>query len=81
MKKRHWTTRYIVNILVAIDQLFNAILLGDADETISSRLGKILRDNRTNWAARLICRLLDFLQLHHCEKAIEPDEGDDAIVS
>lgn len=32
--------KYIYNILIGIDQLCNAILGGDPDETISSRLGK-----------------------------------------
>lgn len=32
--------KYFYNILIGIDQLVNAILGGDPDETISSRLGK-----------------------------------------
>jgi hypothetical protein len=32
--------RYIRNVLVAIDQLANALTFGDEDETISSKLGK-----------------------------------------
>lgn len=32
--------KYLYNILIGIDQLANAILGGDPDETISSRLGK-----------------------------------------
>lgn len=35
--------RYFLNLLIAIDQLFNAITFGDPDETISSRLGKAQR--------------------------------------
>lgn len=32
--------KYLYNILIGIDQLVNALLGGDPDETISSRLGK-----------------------------------------
>lgn len=35
--------RYIWNLLIAIDQLFNALLFGDPDETLSSRMGKRAR--------------------------------------
>lgn len=34
--------RYFWNVLIGIDQLFNAILGGYPDETISSRMGKHL---------------------------------------
>lgn len=62
---------YIVNLLLAIDQLGNVIMLGDPDETISSRAGRVFPD--TWW-----CKLIDFLmfwQTNHCYKAIEKDEG------
>lgn len=44
--------RYIWNIFIGIDGLCNAILGGDPQETISSRLGKHVakHDNRfANW--------------------------------
>ena len=64
--------RYIKNILIAIDQLFNALLFGDPDETISSRLGKYYKNS---WAYRVLNRL----EQNHCEKSIENDEGTDGI--
>ena len=45
---------YILNILIAVDQLINAILAGNPDETISSRVyyleknGKIMGGNENN---------------------------------
>jgi hypothetical protein len=39
--------KYIWNILIAIDQFFNAVFGGDPDETISSRLAK--KEKRINW--------------------------------
>ena len=69
--------RYIWNILIAIDQLFNTIFGGDPDETISSRLGK---HRNANWFTRLLSRFLDLFQSKHVEKSIELDEGKDEVL-
>lgn len=68
--------KYLWNILIAIDQLVNTILLGDPDETISSRAGK-LKDKRA-WA-KWLCWLLNKFDTEHCKDAIEEDEGDDRV--
>lgn len=68
--------RWIRNILIGIDQLANAILGGDPDETISSRAGK----RRTKCqACDLLCRILDRIDPRHCAKSIEHDEGKQAV--
>jgi hypothetical protein len=66
--------RYLLNILIAIDQLINAVFGGDPDETISSRAGK-----RYPRLAAFINRLF-FWQRNHCQASIEPDEGKDAVL-
>ena len=75
--------RYFWNILIAIDQLFNAFLAGDPDETMSSRLGKWRRKYpKGTWrwnVAYTICMALHFLDPHHCRESIEEDEGKDAV--
>ena len=38
--------RYFFNLLIAIDQLLNALMGGDPDETISSRMGKYVQRGR-----------------------------------
>jgi len=38
--------RIVVNILLAVDQLANSIVLGHPDETLSSRLGRTVRDEK-----------------------------------
>lgn len=68
--------KYIKNILIAIDQLINAILLGDPDETISSRVGKLM--HKRNWA-RVLANFLDLFEKDHAQKSIEEDEGKDRI--
>ena len=63
---------YFWKLLVAIDQLFNTLLGGSPDETISSRLGK--GERRGCKACRFVCRILDVLDKDHCSKSIEEDE-------
>lgn len=76
-------SKYFWNLLIAIDQLFNTILLGDPDETISSRLGKWLELPKEKWrykVAKVICKGLRRLDSRHCRKSVEADEGDRAII-
>lgn len=66
--------RYCWNLLVSIDQLLNALLGGDPDETISSRMGKYVRRGR-GWIPCQLCKLLNLLHKDHCLQSIEDDEG------
>lgn len=66
--------KYIKNILIAVDQLCNALLLGDPDETLSSRCGK----SKCRICLAL-CKFLDTIQYRHCAKSVELDEGSDGI--
>jgi hypothetical protein len=66
--------RYIWNILIGIDQLLNAVLAGDPDETISSRMGKrVIKKNCK--ACKILCGILDIFDKNHCYRSIEKDEG------
>lgn len=69
--------KYFWNILIAIDQFFNALFGGDPDETISSRTGKLR--NKRLWA-RCLSAFLDIFEWNHTEKSIEEDEGKDGVV-
>jgi hypothetical protein len=71
--------KYIWNILIAIDQLINVLIGGDPDETISSRMGKLIM-KRKCLLCKLICKLLDKLDSNHCEESIEHDRGNDAVI-
>lgn len=78
---------YCKNILIAIDQLVSAILLGDPDETISSRLGKAHRgDYGRGWCYTAYlpwlftnCIFTLFGPWGHCESSIEEDRGNACI--
>jgi len=65
------------NILIAVDQLGNAILFGDPDETISSRAAKHL-GHYDGW--HWLATFLDAIDPGHSADAIEHDEGKDGLL-
>ena len=54
-------------LLIAIDQLANAILSGSADETLSARA------YRTKNPIRYIINAIFFWQIDHCREAFESE--------
>jgi len=64
---------YLFNLLISIDQFFNTLFLGNPDETISSRMGKAIRDGEC-WGCSVVCKVLDFFDPNHCKDSIEEDE-------
>ena len=77
--------KYLINLCIGFDQLCNAIICGDPDETISSRIGKIKRsyDGVIPWyrpMLKIIEYSLDKIDPNHSIKAIEEDEGKDSIL-
>ncbi|CWX02431.1 hypothetical protein [Haemophilus influenzae] len=69
-------TRYGYHVVIAIDQLFNALTGGAADETLSSRTyrGAILADKpKKRW--RVLYRLINgiFFDRNHCKTAYESE--------
>lgn len=79
--------RYLINNLEAFDQVLNALMAGDPDETISSRIGKAARgDFGLTWQtiARPFEIVIDRIfaklgQENHCRREIETDEGKDDL--
>ncbi len=65
--------QYLWNFLISIDQFVNTLLGGNLDETISSRMGKQIRDGKC-FGCYVICRILHVLDPNHCQKSIEDDE-------
>lgn len=77
--------RYIVNLLLAVDQFCNTLLLGHPDETISSRLGRSIGAERYCWVKpfRQLVDILFFFdystdeygrRIGHCQKSVMPLE-------
>ncbi len=74
--------RYFINLLIAFDQLANAIRGGDPDQTISGAMGRAVQRGPEGCRAcygisKLVCRLLDVPDPDHCGKALraDPKEG------
>lgn len=64
------------HVLVAIDQLFNALIGGAADETLSSRTYRgamLAKQPRKRW--RVLYRVINglFFDRNHCKKAYESE--------
>ncbi|HHF1624176.1 TPA: DNA helicase UvrD [Haemophilus influenzae] len=69
-------TRYGYHVIIAIDQLFNALTGGSADETLSSRTyrGAILAENpKKRW--QVLYRVINgiFFDRNHCKTAYESE--------
>ena len=69
-------TRYGYHVVIAIDQLFNALTGGAADETLSSRTyrGAILaKQPKKRW--RVLYRVINglFFDRNHCKTAYESE--------
>lgn len=61
---------YLMRVLIAIDQMANALLAGAPDETLSSRAYRAERDGK--WFGRLFRPAIDvlfFWQPRHCFQA------------
>jgi hypothetical protein len=65
--------KYIVNLLVAFDEFFNALALGSPHETISARLGRNYPDT---WIANIVDTLFAWQRLEHCETAAVNEPAD-----
>lgn len=74
---------YSRNILIALDQLANALMGGDPDETISSRLEKAYRGDfgrplhYISIMPRLLVNIIFYIfdGWDHCKQSLEEDEG------
>lgn len=71
--------RYLLNLLVLLDQAGNTLAGGSPNETISERAAKARNAGR-RWGC-LLCGLLNRINPGHCDNALTSTVGDDAVVS
>lgn len=67
---------YILTVLLAVDQVFNALLGGTADESLSARAWRG-RNSKTRWAvSRAVIDAIFrcFGQRNHCRDAFESEQ-------
>jgi hypothetical protein len=67
---------YLFNLLIAVDQFFNALLGGNPDETISSRVGKKVTTSPFAFVVGGWINSIFFWQKDHVKESIEHDEND-----
>ena len=64
--------KYVKDLLIAVDQLVNALLAGWPDETLSSRAWRWEQDGVRKWPRRLIDRLF-FWEKQHCFQSYQSE--------
>lgn len=74
--------KYSYNLLLSLDQFINALLGGDPDETISSRLGKWAKAGKNSSGLKkpiydIANFIVEMFEKDHFNKSIEEDEGKD----
>ena len=62
--------KWLLNLLISIDQLGNTILGGSPDETISARAGRY-RGKVWYWTG--LAKVLNWIEPRHVEKAIQSE--------
>lgn len=83
-----WKTiagKFIYNVAILSDETLNTISMGAADETVSSRIGKIKRAHGgiIPWnhpIAKIIDAGLEEIHPGHSIHAIDDDDGQDAVI-
>lgn len=65
---------YLLNLAIGLDQLANALLAGEPDETLSSRAWRAEQSGHRYWGwTRRAIDLLFFWQTGHCRAAYEAE--------
>ena len=66
VKRRRW-----FRFLLALDQMLNVIFWnGSQDETVSSHIGRRIREGKATWFDKKLCCLLKKLEHNHCNKSL-----------
>ena len=66
----HMEKPYIIRVLIAFDQLLNAIVGRSPDRTLSSTIGERIESGTANKLEKVICYVLNKIQKDHCKRAI-----------
>ena len=57
--------------LLVLDQMLNVIFWnGSQDETVSSHIGRRIREGKATWFDKKLCCLLKKLEHNHCNKSL-----------
>ena len=64
---------WMKRVMIALDQLVNAMTGGWPDETLSSRCWRMERDNIRSWPRKLVDGLL-FFDENHCRESYNSEQ-------
>lgn len=70
--------RYLLNLLILVDQAGNTLTGGSPNETISERAAKA-RNEGKEWGC-VLCKFLGWINPGHCDNALTSTIGDDAVI-
>ncbi|TCK87376.1 hypothetical protein [Paraburkholderia sp. BL9I2N2] len=70
--------RYLLNLLILLDQAGNTLAGGSPNETISERAAKA-RNEGKEWGC-VLCKVLNWINPGHCDNALTSTIGDDAVI-
>lgn len=67
--------RYVINLLLAVDQLINALIGGYCDESLSARAYRWDVDGKRSWPKKIINMMFFWMRDHcysayHCEQEL-----------
>ena len=66
VKRSRW-----FRFLLALDQMLNVIFWnGSQDETVSSHIGRRIREGKATWFDKKLCCLLKKVEHNHCNKSL-----------
>lgn len=61
----------LMRVVLALDQLCNVIFWnGSQDETVSSHIGRRVKNGEATWFDKKLCCFLKRLENNHCNKSI-----------
>lgn len=64
---------YVKNVLIGVDQVFNALLFGTPDETLSARAYRLAPHSILWFWLMFAIDLIFFWQVNHCQKSYEAE--------
>ena len=65
------TRSRLLRTLLVLDQLLNVVFWGGSqDETVSSHIGRRIRDGKATWFDKKLCCFLKKLEDNHCNKSL-----------
>lgn len=65
---------YVKNVLIGVDQVFNALLWGSPDETLSARAYRLAPHSTLWFWSMFTIDLIFFWQVNHCQKSYEAEQ-------